>query len=254
MITTRSQRIIMAFALSIVLEVILWFIFTSVDSKSIIYRLSVALGGNFIGGGYIQWLTFLAFYWGMFEVLWNLKLNKKERKFFEYPLLPKEEFQVLETSEVNQIRIKVAEYLREHKNETERKFYLINLINKACIKFRSNLSVSETFEVVTAQCRINATKAESGHSIIRYLAWAIPSVGFVGTVLGISQALGIANSGEIEVITATLGVAFDTTLIALILSLVLMLFIHQLQEDTEHLHLDIEEYVVENLINRIDVN
>jgi len=58
----------------------------------------------------------------------------------------------------------------------------------------------------------------------------------------------------IDLITSTLALAFDTTLIALILSLVLMLLIYQLQEDTEHLHSDIEEYVVERFINRIDVS
>ena len=57
----------------------------------------------------------------------------------------------------------------------------------------------------------------------------------------------------IEEITAALGVAFDTTLLALVLSLILMYVFHALQEKTEVLHQDIEEFVVENLINKIDV-
>jgi chemotaxis protein MotA len=75
----------------------------------------------------------------------------------------------------------------------------------------------------------------------------------VGTVLGISQALIIANSGDMEKITALLGVAFDTTLVALLLSIVIMWYVHQLQEETDRFHSDLKEFVIENLINKIEV-
>ena len=74
---------------------------------------------------------------------------------------------------------------------------------------------------------------ESFYTLPRYINWAIPILGFIGTVLGISMAteqLGaiLANSGSDfgqlmgEALTP-LGIAFDTTLIALSLSIVLAL-------------------------------
>ena len=78
-------------------------------------------------------------------------------------------------------------------------------------------------------------KSEEGYLIPRYIGWAIPILGFVGTVLGISLAsAGIqriigsseglgALSDSIGEAIAPLGIAFDTTLIALSLSLVLTL-------------------------------
>ena len=48
--------------------------------------------------------------------------------------------------------------------------------------------------------------------MIRYIVWAIPSIGFIGTVRGIGQALGQAHravEGDIVGVTASLGVAFS---------------------------------------------
>lgn len=254
MINKRFNRVLFAFIITFALEGILIVLYQLSTPGTWTNRVWIALGGNIANGGYIQGLTYFAFFWGVFEITWLFKLNKKERKFFTYNILPTDEFITLDGNHINKIRLRVSEYLRNRKYDEERQFYLPRVINKACTKFRSNQSVSETFAVVASQTRINATKADSKQSLIRYVAWAIPSIGFIGTVLGISQALGIAGSGDIDLITSTLAVAFDTTLIALILSLVLMLLIYQLQEDTEHLHSDIEEYVVERFINRIDIS
>jgi chemotaxis protein MotA len=72
-------------------------------------------------------------------------------------------------------------------------------------------------------------------------------------VIGISQSLIYANSGDMEKITSLLGVAFDTTLVALVLSVFLMWFVHRLQEETDRFHSDLKEFVIDNLINKIEV-
>jgi len=77
-----------------------------------------------------------------------------------------------------------------------------------------------------------ADRLESELSMIRYIAWAIPSIGFIGTVRGIGQALALANTavtGDIGAVTANLGIAFNSTFIALLISIVIMFLVHQLQ-------------------------
>lgn len=65
---------------------------------------------------------------------------------------------------------------------------------------------------------------EDNLTMVQYAIWAIPTIGFIGTVRGMSQALAIADSPEkISEVTSYLGVAFDTTLISLLLITVLML-------------------------------
>ena len=97
-------------------------------------------------------------------------------------------------------------------------------------------------------------RLESELSIIRYIAWAIPSVGFIGTVRGIGDALTQAHravQGDISGVTASLGTAFNSTFIALLLSLGIMFVLHQLQLRQERLVLDTEGYVDEHLLQHL---
>ena len=90
--------------------------------------------------------------------------------------------------------------------------------------------------------------------MVRYIAWAIPSIGFIGTVRGIGEALGQAHqavSGDIVGVTASLGVAFNSTFIALVLSIVVMFFMHQLQLLQERLVLDTHQYCDQNLLRHL---
>ena len=91
-------------------------------------------------------------------------------------------------------------------------------------------------------------------SMVRYIAWAIPSIGFIGTVRGIGQALGQAHKaieGDIFGVTQSLGVAFNSTLIALLISIVLMFLLYQLQLLQERYVLDTESYCEENLTRHL---
>jgi biopolymer transport protein ExbB/TolQ len=115
-------------------------------------------------------------------------------------------------------------------------------------------NVQDTATAVRDLCESEAERQESELSIIRYIAWAIPSVGFIGTVRGIGAALAQANravEGDITGVTQSLGVAFNSTFIALVISIVLMFFIHQVQLFQERIVLDSESYCNDNLINRL---
>ena len=104
-----------------------------------------------------------------------------------------------------------------------------------------------------------AERLESELSMIRYISWAIPSIGFIGTVRGIGDALGqadIAVQGDISGVTQSLGVAFNSTFIALLISIFLMFLVNQLQLLQERLVFDSENYANDRLIRhmKIDVN
>jgi biopolymer transport protein ExbB/TolQ len=80
-------------------------------------------------------------------------------------------------------------------------------------------------------------------------------VGFLGTVRGIGDALGQAHKaieGEIFGVTKSLGVAFNSTLIALLISIILMFLVHHLQLLQERYVLDTESYCEENLIRHME--
>ena len=90
--------------------------------------------------------------------------------------------------------------------------------------------------------------------MVRYIAWAIPSIGFIGTVRGIGDALAQAYKaveGDISGVTVSLGVAFNSTFVALVLSIIIMFCLHQLQQSQEKLVLDCQRYADKRLLRHL---
>jgi biopolymer transport protein ExbB/TolQ len=138
-----------------------------------------------------------------------------------------------------------------------RQFLLPTALSSAIQRFASTRNIQDAATAVRDTCETHGDRLESELSIIRYIAWAIPSVGFIGTVRGIGAALSQAHravEGDITGVTQNLGVAFNSTFIALVISIVLMFFIHQLQLRQERLILDSDSYCQRNLINKLRTN
>ena len=96
------------------------------------------------------------------------------------------------------------------------------------------------------------------YSTLRYITWLIPTLGFIGTVLGIMFALNYAGVPEnaqrddfLYEVTARLGVAFTTTLLALALSAVLVLFQSTLQAREEQGLNAAGQYCLDKLILKL---
>jgi biopolymer transport protein ExbB/TolQ len=121
-------------------------------------------------------------------------------------------------------------------------------------RFDSARNVQDVSDAAHTICAAEAERLESELSLIRYIAWAIPAVGFIGTVRGIGEALGMAHKaveGDISGVTESLGVAFNSTFIALVISIVVMFIVHQLQLAQERYVLDAEAYCEQGLIRHL---
>ncbi|MEL6368525.1 MAG: MotA/TolQ/ExbB proton channel family protein, partial [Pseudomonadota bacterium] len=121
-------------------------------------------------------------------------------------------------------------------------------------RFSSTRNVQDVASSTHTICESEADRLESELAMIRYISWAIPSVGFIGTVRGIGDALGQADravQGDIAGVTQSLGVAFNSTFIALMISIFLMFLVHQLQLMQERLVFDTEHYCDERLVRHM---
>ncbi|MGD1922378.1 MAG: flagellar motor protein MotA, partial [Pleurocapsa sp.] len=108
--------------------------------------------------------------------------------------------------------------------------------------------------------------SESSYSVPRSLIWAIPLLGFVGTVIGISGAVSsfsgvLETSGDVEAIkggignvTTNLGLAFDTTLLALFLSVLVMIPLVLVERYESKLLLGIDVFINDKLLPRLKKN
>jgi hypothetical protein len=134
---------------------------------------------------------------------------------------------------------------------------LANMIRLALGKFAISHSAPDVGEVVRTQAEVEQGRLVSSMATVQYLAWAIPAIGFVGTVRGLAASFTMAGSQEenagvfLDEATKHLNVAFDCTLVALLLSLVVMYLLHTVQRDEETLIIDCQQYCQEHLLLRL---
>ena len=140
--------------------------------------------------------------------------------------------------------------------DREREYLLPRALLSALQRFGSTQNIQDVSQTIREICETEAERLDSELSMIRYIVWAIPSIGFIGTVRGIGMALGQAHravEGDIVGVTVSLGVAFNSTFIALIISLFIMFLMHQLQLLQERLVLDSQSYCDINLLRVLAV-
>jgi biopolymer transport protein ExbB/TolQ len=141
-------------------------------------------------------------------------------------------------------------------SEKERDYLLPRALLAGLHRFQSTHNIQAVSSIVKDTCETEADRMETELTIVRYIAWAIPSIGFLGTVRGIGTALGQAYqavSGDIVGVTQSLGVAFNSTFVALVVSIFLMFLLHQLQLLQDRLVLDCQNYVDEQLVRHLQV-
>ena len=138
--------------------------------------------------------------------------------------------------------------------QDRRRMLLPRTLLNALQRFSSTRNVQDVSSSTHTICESEADRLESELSMIRYISWAIPSIGFIGTVRGIGEALAQADKavqGDIAGVTQSLGVAFNSTFIALLISIFLMFLVHQLQLLQERLVFDSESYTNDKLIRHM---
>jgi biopolymer transport protein ExbB/TolQ len=148
------------------------------------------------------------------------------------------------------------EYARQIESlpESERRLLLPRSLLSSLSRFGATRSIQDVSTTAHAVCDAESERLDAELSMVRYIAWAIPSVGFIGTVRGIGEALGQAHKaveGDIAGVTQSLGVAFNSTFIALLISIVLMFLLHQLQLQQERLVLDTRTWLDQRLIQHL---
>ncbi len=138
--------------------------------------------------------------------------------------------------------------------EQEQDFLLPRTLLSSLQRFATTGSIQAASDTVKESCEVESERLDSELSMVRYIAWAIPSIGFIGTVRGIGDALGQAYKaveGDISGVTASLGVAFNSTFVALVLSIVLMFCMHQLQLTQERLVLNCQRFADRRLLRHL---
>ena len=198
-----------------------------------------------------QEACFILMLWAFAIMGYKSRMTARERRLVQQDLVP--------VSEGTRILPEDArEYARQIQAlpDDRRSALLPRALLVALHRFTATRSIQDVSTTAHNLCEAESERLESELSMVRYIAWAIPSIGFIGTVRGIGEALGQAHravEGEIAGVTQSLGVAFNSTFIALLISIVLMFLLHQLQLQQERLVLETESYLDEHLIQNLQV-
>ena len=137
-------------------------------------------------------------------------------------------------------------------------------LERATLFLASRRSPGAVAEQLARQSEADANAVDSSYTTLRVFIWAIPILGFIGTVLGIGAAVGafsqtVSAAVDLDVmkqsigaVATGLGVAFDTTLLALVTSIVLMFPMSWLQKFEEGLLARVDDYCDTQLARRLE--
>ena len=140
---------------------------------------------------------------------------------------------------------------------------LFRRISRALEYFRSTGSPKGVSDYLNSQAELDVSASESSYTMVKVLIWAIPILGFIGTVSGIGEAVNsfavsVDTAKEVETIrdslggvTSGLGTAFETTLVALIISILLMLPANWLEKTEDDLLTAVGSYSNEEFLWRL---
>jgi biopolymer transport protein ExbB/TolQ len=196
-----------------------------------------------------QEACFILLIWALAIMGYKGRQNLQERRLLDASLIDAAEG-------TSVLPADAREYSRtiESLPEEQQDFLLPRTLLAALQRFATTGSIQAVSETVREQVEVESDRLDSELSMVRYIAWAIPSIGFIGTVRGIGDALGQAYEaveGDISGVTASLGVAFNSTFVALVLSIIIMFCLHQLQLAQERLVLDAQRYVDKRLMRHL---
>jgi biopolymer transport protein ExbB/TolQ len=181
--------------------------------------------------------------------LWVRHANtRREHRYLNMHLLPEKDTDIIQVDDLGAIRRKVAEL---HASEEA---FLPQLIDLSILQLFTSRSLEQTVDIYTSMLELISHRLELAYQTMRFLVWVIPTTGFIGTVVGIAIALeGMQDPKNIEFekVTSGLAVAFYTTIVALVLSAILVLLQNVVQRREEMALNRAAQYTLRNLINRV---
>jgi len=197
----------------------------------------------------IQNFEHMFFFVALGELFVRWRVGAREISFTEKGLLPEDPHTVLQAHDLSSLRHRVAnQFDGEHG-------FLPSLVDICILQFQSGRSVDQTVAVMTSSLELIEHRVDMRYGLVRYIAWLIPTLGFIGTVIGLGSSLAAVpeDSSKINmsVIAHTLSVGFDCTMMALAESAIIVYILHLVNEQEEKAVNQAGTYTLRNLINRL---
>ena len=227
----------------------------------LLFRISEStqiLSDYFYERGWVPYLLAYLACWAFAILILKRQKLKKQENVMQFKLLPEDISVDIREDNLNQFYAHIKRLGFDPKQS-----FLLTRIFRGLEHFSVRKNHAETAEMLKSQSEIDATMVDSSYVLIKVFIWAIPILGFIGTVLGISEAVAsfggeMGAAADIEVIKEQLGQvtgglseAFDTTLVSLIFSICVMFPMSVMQKNEEDLLNQVDEYCNEYFLKRL---
>jgi biopolymer transport protein ExbB/TolQ len=190
----------------------------------------------FLERGPTQYVATAFFFWALCMLWMKSRKIDFQRRAFDLPIMPADPAFSLTPETARDVLHRLHE-LVDHPGQ----FAVLNRIERALSNLDNIGNTADVTAILKIQSENDEAQVSSSYGLVNGLLWAIPVLGFIGTVLGLGQAIGafgitLAQDGNLEgiksslsLVTAGLSTAFDTTLVALVMALILQLLVSFLQ-------------------------
>lgn len=218
----------------------------------------------------IQNLMWVLFGVALGDAWFRMTCARKEATSLQLGLLPESQSVVITRDNLPEIMEKAYLF------KTEKNLFLARLIHSTAMSFQTHTSAQQAHEIMNSQVELELHQIDLKYTLIRYISWLLPTLGFIGTVVGIASALSaievnrapraveIAQTASVvreetekpapsssEEVTNKLGLAFNTTIVALLQSALVVLLAQFLQKKEEEIVNVQSQYCLENLVVRL---
>ena len=204
----------------------------------------------------IQNVMWIVFFIGAGELLVRYLETDQEIQQLHKSLLPEDETTLLRKQDLVEVYKRMKATLAAGES-----YFLQRLIARCIQQFQISGDIDKANNLFNSSLELFQHEIELKYNALRYVVWLIPTLGFIGTVVGIAFALNDAGTVEtieayqnpelLQQLTKSLGVAFYTTLLALLQAAVLMFVLHVVQGREEAALNRTGQYCLDNLINRL---
>ena len=204
----------------------------------------------------IQNAMWLLFFTGLGDLCVRFLRGSQELRQMRRGLLPEDEETMLRAQDLGGI------YAQVRPSPLSETLFLQRLVARIVLQFQASRSVDQSHSLLNSSLELFQHEIDLKYNMLRYLVWLIPTLGFIGTVIGIALALGEAGNmpnmeesdalgAWMKSLTSSLALAFNTTLVALLLSAVLVFLMHIAQGREETALNRAGQHCLDNLINRL---
>lgn len=217
------------------------------------------MGELFLDRGWVPYALVFLMSWSLAILFLKNRKLRRQRASMLFDVLPNELADDITADDVD----KFVRHIHGLPVDPKQSF-LINRVLRGLEHFYVRKSTPEVASMLASQSEIDTNSVDSSYTLLKVFIWAIPILGFIGTVIGISTAVGgfsgsLEQADDISVlkeslnnVTGGLATAFDTTLVALVMSLLVKFPAASMQMAEEGLINWVDEYCNENLLKRLD--